>query len=84
MSQTSIGRCTLGAALLSSVVGGLSYGSAKAAGDRKEVAFRELAEDECMANDPFDRPDEDTIGRIRRLQALHRVCHYSLTGEIEP
>jgi hypothetical protein len=83
MSQTSIARCALGASLLSSVVGGLAYGAASRACDRKVEEFRELAGDECMANDPFSIRDEDTVQHIRRLQSLHRLCHYSLTGEIE-
>jgi hypothetical protein len=83
MPQTSIIRCALAASLMSAVVGGLAYGTASIAYDRKIDEFRELASDECMANDPFAIREEDVDQRIRRLQSLHRLCHYSLTGEIE-
>jgi hypothetical protein len=83
MSQTSITRCALGGSLLLSVVIGLAYDAATKACDERVQQFRELATDECMANDPFSIRDEDVIQRIRRLQSLHRLCNYSLTGEIE-
>jgi hypothetical protein len=87
MPQTSMIRCTMGAALLSSVVGGLAYGTAKRECDTKEMEFRSVAEAECMANDPSvilneePKTEQDAINQVRRLQALHDVCTYGMTGQ---
>jgi hypothetical protein len=81
-------RCVAGAAVLSLIVGSMAYEQSERSFKGREEAFRELAGDECLANDPFkihvEDSEEGTITRIRRLQALHRVCHYSVTGVVEP
>jgi hypothetical protein len=73
---------------MSSVVGGIAYALLEQGCKcSKEAVPGQLAEDECLANDPFrfsafrKTPPSRTIGRIRRLQALHRVCHYSQAPE---
>jgi hypothetical protein len=84
MPQTSMTRCTMGAALMSAVVGGIAYGSAKSDCERSQEKFRELALDECLANDPgeiMNKPVEsadDQIRITRRLTTLHAICAFGM------
>jgi hypothetical protein len=79
-------RCLAGAALLSAIVGGIAYAQAENNFKSREAAFQQLAQDACLANTPSSinsETQEDIVGRIQRLQALHRVCHYASTGQFE-
>lgn len=80
-------RCVAGAAMFSSVIGGLAYGTAKRQCDEQRAEFIQLAQDECLANDPAaiinidPKTVQDEVNKVRRLQTLHAICNYGLRGE---
>jgi hypothetical protein len=88
MSQTSMSRCVLSAAMMSVVVGGLAYGTAKQQCENQQEKFRVMAQEECLANDPsklMNLPDnatvQDEIDSVRKLRSLHDLCAFGLTVE---
>lgn len=86
MSQTSISRCSMGAAMMSAIVGGLAYGTATRQCEQQQEKFRSMAQEECLANDPSailnvpeNATEQDVINRLRRLNALHNICSFGLS-----
>lgn len=84
MPQTCVTRCVLAGALMSAVVGGLAYGTAEQKFDNQQEQFRQLAEEECLANDPasFLTPAMTSVqeadARLRRLHTLHKICSFAM------
>jgi hypothetical protein len=80
-------RCVTGAAMFSSVIGGLAYGTAKRQCDEQRIEFEQIAQDECLANDPNRIINEEPttvqgwVERQRRLQSLHKICTFGLGGD---
>lgn len=88
MPQTSLTRCTMGAAMMSAVVGGLAYGTAKQQCENQQEKFRAMAQEECLANDPsrlMNLPDrhtvQDEIDSVRKLNSLHDLCAFGLSTD---
>jgi hypothetical protein len=81
-------RCVTGAALMSSVVGGLAYATAERECEQQQENFRAMAQEECLANDPssiLNAPEnatvQDELYRLRRLHSLHEVCAFGMAGD---
>lgn len=65
-------RCTIGALMMSAVVGGLAYGSAQTHYENKERELRELAMNACIKLGP---PSEQS--NTEALQVQLDLCDFA-------